>query len=122
MSKEKNYSGLTHNGLTADTTLVGKLVSRDDIRIDGKLEGRLECQGKVIIGESGQVIGDAIATNAEVMGKITGNISVTEMLILKSTSAIEGDIETRRLSIEPDAIVNGKCTMSLPSVASAKEK
>ena len=69
------------------------------------------CQGKVVIGETGQVIGDIVAVNAEVVGRITGNVMVAEMLVLKATSSLEGDIQARRLAIEPGAVLNGKCTM-----------
>ena len=51
MAKDNTFSGMAHNALTAETTIVGKIVSQKDIRIDGTLEGRLECQGKVVIGE-----------------------------------------------------------------------
>lgn len=112
MAKDNTFSGMAHNALTAETTIVGKIVSQKDIRIDGTLEGRLECQGKVVIGETGQVIGDIVAVNAEVVGRITGNvIMVAEMLVLKATSSLEGDIQARRLAIEPGAVLNGKCTM-----------
>ncbi len=110
MAKD-NFSGMAHNALTAETTVVGKIVSQKDIRIDGTLEGRLECQGKVIIGETGQVIGDVAAVNAEVIGRITGNVIVAEMLVLKGSSSLEGDVQARRLAIEPGAVLNGKCTM-----------
>ena len=109
MAKDNTFSGMAHNALTAETTIVGKIVSQKDIRIDGTLEGRLECQGKVVIGETGQVIGDIVAVNAEVVGRITGNVMVAEML--KATSSLEGDIQARRLAIEPGAVLNGKCTM-----------
>ena len=110
MAKDNTFSGMAHNALTAETTIVGKIVSQKDIRIDGTLEGRLECQGKVVIGETGQVIGDIVAVNAEVVGRITGNVMVAEMLVLKATSSLEGDIQAR-LAIEPGAVLNGKCTM-----------
>ena len=105
MAKDNTFSGMAHNALTAETTIVGKIVSQKDIRIDGT------CQGKVVIGETGQVIGDIVAVNAEVVGRITGNVMVAEMLVLKATSSLEGDIQARRLAIEPGAVLNGKCTM-----------
>ena len=105
---------MAHNALTAETTIVGKIVSQKDIRIDGTLEGRLECQGKVVIGETGRVVGDIVAVNAEVVGCVTGNVMVAEMLVLKATSSLEGDIQVRRLAIEPGAVLNGKCTMQQP--------
>ena len=41
MAKDNTFSGMAHNALTAETTIVGKIVSQKDIRIDGTLEGRL---------------------------------------------------------------------------------
>ncbi len=111
MSKDNSNSSALHNALTAETTIIGKVLSQKDIRIDGTLEGELECKGKVIVGETGKVIGDVSATNAEVVGRITGNVMVTDMLVLKSTSILEGDVQVRRLAIEPGAVLNGKCTM-----------
>ena len=64
MAKDNTFSGMAHNALTAETTIVGKIVSQKDIRIDGTLEGRLECQGKVVIGETGQV-GDRARSRVE---------------------------------------------------------
>ncbi len=120
MAKDNTFSGMAHNALTAETTIVGKIVSQKDIRIDGTLEGRLECRGKVVVGETGQVIGDIVAVNAEIVGRVTGNVTVTEMLVLKAASSLEGDIQTRRLAIEPGAVLNGRCTMQ-QSVAEGDE-
>ena len=49
MAKDNTFSGMAHNALTAETTIVGKIVSQKDIRIDGALEGRLECQGILLL-------------------------------------------------------------------------
>ena len=68
----------------------------------------------MVIGETGQVIGDIVAVNAEVVGRVTGNVMVAEMLVLKATSSLEGDVQARRLAIEPGAVLNGKCTMQPP--------
>ncbi len=114
MAKENSHSGTLHNALTAETTIVGKVVSQKDIRIDGKLDGQLECNGKVIVGETGQITGDINAINAEVVGRVIGNVIVTEMLTLKSSAILEGDIQARRLAIEPGAVLNGRCTMAQP--------
>ena len=50
MAKDNTFSGMAHNALTAETTIVGKIVSQKDIRIDGTLEGRLECRVRLSSG------------------------------------------------------------------------
>ena len=111
MARDILSLGLTHNSLTVDTTVIGNISASSDIRIDGILEGNLDCRGKVIIGEKGKVTGNINAVNAEIMGAVKGNIKVEEKLVLKSTSLLEGDIEVSTLAIEPKAQINGKCTM-----------
>lgn len=111
MAKENTSGGLVHNALAAGTTVVGNIVSPKDIRIDGQIEGNVTCEGKVVVGQLGAVIGNIQAVNAEIMGAVKGNVSVTELLSLKASARFEGDISTRTLAIEPQATFNGKCSI-----------
>lgn len=110
MAREILSSGF-HSSLTQDTTVTGSISVASDIRIDGVLDGNLDCRGKVVIGEKGRVTGTIVAVNAEIMGEVKGNIKVEEKLVLKSTSVLEGDIEVSVLAVEPHAQINGRCTM-----------
>ena len=105
MAKENQPTGMAHSALTVETTVTG------NIRIDGILQGNLDCQGKVIIGEQGRVQGDIKAVNAEIMGTVCGNIVVADTLVLKSSSFLEGNITVTTLVIEPNAHLNGQCSM-----------
>lgn len=109
--KETRNTGGTHNAIAGETTIVGKVIASQDIRIDGELEGRLECQGRVIVGANGRIWGDVIAESADVAGRIVGNVAVSGTLILKATARLDGDVSARRLAIEPHATLNGKCVM-----------
>ena len=100
------------NIIGAGTNITGDVNCSGDIRIDGGLIGNLNVQGKVVIGTSGKVKGEITCKNSEVEGKIEGKISVAELLSLKSTSSINGDIKTRRLAIEPGANFTGSCVMN----------
>jgi len=100
------------NIIGTGTNITGDVNCSGDIRIDGGLTGNLNVQGKVVIGTSGKVKGEITCKNSEVEGKIEGKISVAELLSLKSTSSINGDIKTRRLAIEPGANFTGNCVMS----------
>jgi cytoskeletal protein CcmA (bactofilin family) len=100
------------NIIGAGTNITGDVNCSGDIRIDGGLVGNLIVQGKVIIGNSGSIKGEITCKNSEVEGKIEGKISVAELLSLKATSSILGDIKTRRLAIEPGANFTGNCVMN----------
>ncbi len=100
------------NIIGAGTSIIGDINCSGDIRIDGNLSGNLNVQGKVVIGTSGNIKGSIICKNCEVEGKIEGKISVNELLSLKSTSSILGDIITRKLGIEPGSVFTGNCKMN----------
>ncbi len=100
------------NIIGAGTTIVGDVNCPGDIRIDGNLTGNLNVQGKIVIGVSGMIKGEIACKNSEIEGKIEGRITVSELLSLKSTSSILGDISTRKLAIEPGANFTGNCKMA----------
>ena len=95
------------------TTFKGNLDSSGTIRIEsgGKVEGDIETKSKISTGESSLIDGNVIAANAEISGEITGVIKVSDLLILKSTAIIKGDIITGKLIIEQGAKFDGSCKM-----------
>jgi len=101
----------SHNIIGAGTSIKGNIKSDGDLRIDGSLEGNISAAGRIVIGKSGIVIGSVECSKADVSGKIEGRITVKELLALKATSEIQGDIVTSKLSIEPGAEFNGTCKM-----------
>lgn len=105
---------IEHNRLNVigeGTSIQGNIQSNGDIRIDGQLVGNLTTQGKLVIGNSGNIKGDIQCRNAEVSGSIQGKITVNELLSLKATAKLHGDIITKKLAIEPNAIFTGTCNM-----------
>jgi len=100
------------NIIGAGTIITGDVNCSGDIRIDGGLTGNLNVQGKVVIGGSGKIKGEITCKNSEVEGNVEGKITVTELLSLKATSSILGDIITRKLAIEPGANFTGNCSMN----------
>lgn len=108
---QQNASGTLYNALTSGSKIIGTIVADSDIRIDGILEGELQCSGKVVIGEKGFVNGTITCQNAEILGKIEGKLAVKDTLALRSTSHIKGEIKTNILIIEPNAVFNGTCSM-----------
>jgi cytoskeletal protein CcmA (bactofilin family) len=98
--------------IAAGTTLKGDIASNGDIRIDGSLQGNIQCQAKVVIGANGSVDGDISGQQADIMGKVTGTIKVKELLQLKGGSFVSGNLYAGKLQIEPSANFNGQCHMT----------
>lgn len=122
---EQTSNGL-HNTLATGTTIKGNISTDTDFRLDGKVEGDILCQAKIVVGPKGNICGNIFSNNAEIHGNVTGSIKVTTKLVLKATATIQGDISAPNIEIEPNAIFNGKCTMtndiSLPENISIKQK
>ena len=74
--KEENTNGGLHNTLAAGTTVKGDIVTETDFRLDGKIEGDVSCSGKIVIGPKGNVTGNIVSTNAEILGEVEGSIHV----------------------------------------------
>jgi cytoskeletal protein CcmA (bactofilin family) len=103
--------GVTYNSLTNGSKIVGKIVADSDFRIDGEVEGEIICNGKVIVGINGLLKGSISCINAEIIGKVVGDVVVAESLLLRSSANIEGDVKPKTLSVEPNAVFNGTCSM-----------
>ncbi len=112
MAKNNETEPAAINLISNGTDISGDIKSSGDIRIDGSLTGNLNTKGKVVIGVTGKVNGEVICKNSEVSGSVEGKISVSQLLILKASSKILGDIATSKLSIEPGAKFTGNCKMS----------
>lgn len=112
MAKYNEIETAAINLISNGTDITGDIKSTGDIRIDGTLSGNLATKGKVVIGPTGKVKGEVVCKNSEVSGTIEGKITVTQLLILKASSKILGDIVTSKLSIEPGAMFTGNCKMS----------
>ena len=111
MANEKQQSGLMFNALTAGSKIVGNITADSDFRIDGLIEGELNCTGKVVIGEGGRVKGTVNCANAEILGLMDGKITCSQQLSLRASGKILGDVHTKTLIVEPGAVFNGTCSM-----------
>ena len=102
---------MERNVIAKNSTFVGEITSDGDFRIDGVLEGTLKTEGKVIIGIDGFVKGTIEATNAEIEGKFSGQLSIANTLTLNATANISGDVIVGKLSVEVGVTFNATCAM-----------
>ena len=99
------------NRIVEGTSIIGDIVSKADFRLDGELIGNFTSQGKLVIGASGVIKGEIICNNADIEGEFHGKIKVLEILNIKATARIHGEVAVGKLSIEPGAEFTATCTM-----------
>ncbi|MBK6545294.1 MAG: polymer-forming cytoskeletal protein [Saprospiraceae bacterium] len=94
------------NSLVVGTQVEGTITAESDIRIDGFLKGILLCKGKVIIGPKGTIEGEIRAQNATIEGRFKGILQIEDLLQVKETAIVEGEINTDKLAVSPGAKFN----------------
>jgi cytoskeletal protein CcmA (bactofilin family) len=99
------------NIINAGTTILGDLNSEGDMRIDGTVKGYVTSKARLVLGNTCRVEGDIKAVNLELSGEVNGNIYVTELLTVKASAKINGNIISNKLIIEAGAEFNGNCAM-----------
>ncbi len=107
------------NLISAGTVIEGDIKSNGDIRIDGAVYGHVVSKAKVVIGSTGLVEGDVNCQNADVSGTIKGKTVISDLLFLKSSSRLTGDIVTGKLVVEVGASFTGSCNMG-PTIKDIK--
>ncbi len=119
-----NYEGPSQsiNIISEGTKIKGDVISDGDIRIDGELMGNISAKSKLVIGPKGKIEGQIICNNIEISGYVKGKITASDLINMKSTSQIVGDIVAGKLSIEPGAMFSGSCMMNGTNPLNGPEK
>lgn len=111
--KEQMATEVTQqNAIAKGSTITGDIVSDGDFRIEGTINGNVKTPGKVVIGRTGIIKGTLTSANADIEGKFSGKLILTDTLSLKSTAHVEGEVEVAKLAVEPGATFNATCTMT----------
>ena len=111
MSNEKTNGGSGATLISAGTTVKGDISSNSDLRIDGTIIGNVNSSSKIIIGDSGKVEGDISSNQADIVGKVSGNIKTKDLVQLRGECVINGNVYAGKLQVEPTATFNGQCHM-----------
>ena len=120
MSKTTIAETPSVNIIGSGTDIIGDINSNGDFRIDGFLKGTIKSSGKVVVGSTGKVEGEIICQNADISGEVKAHLKVYELLSLKASAVVSGDIVTNKLAIEPGAVFTGACTMGNKEMADEK--
>lgn len=123
-AKPANNGGEAYNQsinlINEGTVIHGDIEVAGDLRIDGGLVGNITAKGRLVVGPNGKVDGEISCNNIEISGYIKGKVVVSEMLTMKSTAKIHGDIVAGKISVEPGSLFFGSCSMGESDVAPEK--
>lgn len=96
-----------------NSRIEGVLTASESTRIDGVLEGKIMSESSVIVGETGEVVGDITAVEILIAGIVYGNLVARERIEMTSTGRVLGDLITKTLVIDEGASFKGNCTMEV---------
>ncbi len=91
------------------SSVTGNLRINGFVRLDGDIDGNLETDGNVIIGDNARIRGDVKAKSVIISGIVVGNIIAQEGIKILSEASVLGDVISRKVQIDDKATFNGKC-------------
>jgi cytoskeletal protein CcmA (bactofilin family) len=91
--------------------IIGKIVGKGNIRIDGIVEGDIEYDGNIVVGEAGKVSGNINSNDVSLAGTIKGNVDSKTKLVILPTGTLIGDVQVSSFIIHEKAKFEGNCKM-----------
>jgi cytoskeletal protein CcmA (bactofilin family) len=102
--------------LGKNVTVKGQIFAREDLTIDGEVEGTVEChEHRLTIGPNARVQAGLKAREIIIQGSIQGNVDATDKIDIKKEAKLVGDIKTSRIVIEDGAYFKGSIDISKPA-------
>jgi|TARA_B100000767_G_scaffold274838_2_gene309197 cytoskeletal protein CcmA (bactofilin family) len=102
------------NRIVEGTVIEGTIQSDSNLRIDGKFSGELTTKGRLVVGPKGVVKGVINCLCCDVEGILEGEVTVLELLAMKSSATVQGDLFYGQLSVEAGAKALGTFRMGVP--------
>jgi len=114
-SRRPTAKGSGKNILSSDVKIKGTLKFAEDLIIDGQIEGKVNSEGDLTVGENAEILGDINTRTVVVFGKVKGNITVTDRCELKQNAELNGDVSANKLAIEEGAAFMGSSSVGSPA-------
>lgn len=128
----KDFYEVTNNSVSlcvvsSDSKITGTLESNQDIRIDGSVDGKIICAGKIVIGEGASVKGEIQANDVDLYGRLNAKVTITNNFVLKSSAVFSGECKMKNLISELGAQINLQANMKtnnfdVPEEAASSEE
>ncbi|HXE41945.1 MAG TPA: polymer-forming cytoskeletal protein [Candidatus Baltobacteraceae bacterium] len=94
--------------MASDVEIKGNLKFSGELTFDGKIDGEIQTDGVLNLGDSAVVNGNINAQTVVVRGKVNGNIVAKEKIEIKTKAELFGDIRASKLSVEEGVTFVGK--------------
>jgi cytoskeletal protein CcmA (bactofilin family) len=104
----------------ASMVIKGDIVSREELYVDGEVEGKLELQHRLTIGPHGRVRAHIKAREVVIAGQVEGNVEVSEKIAIQRNGSLIGDIKTSGIVIDDGAYFKGSIDIVKPPVITKK--
>jgi cytoskeletal protein CcmA (bactofilin family) len=106
----------------ATMRIQGDIYSRDELRIDGEVKGKLESQGRLTVNASGKADASIRAAEVVIAGTVKGDVDATQRIVLRKGANLVGDVKTAGIVIEDGAYFRGGIDIARPETGKAASK
>lgn len=103
------------NILLPDVEIKGTVRFEDDLIVKGRIDGEIESEGALTIGDTAKVKAEIVTGSVVVNGLVHGNITATDSVVLQENAEVIGDITAATLSMAAGAVFVGTSTVGAPS-------
>jgi cytoskeletal protein CcmA (bactofilin family) len=97
----------------------GDIFSKDDLRVEGEVEGKLESQNRLTVGPKGKAEANIKAAEVVIAGAVKGNVEASQRIVLRKGANLIGDVKTAGIVIEDGALFRGAIDIAHPQIAKA---
>lgn len=111
----RQTTGPSRNVLSSDVEIKGTVKFTNDLVVDGRIEGEIQSEGNLVVGENARLKAEIKTGTVVVYGKVHGNVTAADRVELKASAEVVGDIKAKTLTMESGAIFVGKATIGTPS-------
>ena len=94
--------------------IVGEVTGSSDLTVDGRVEGKIRISKLLTIGPAGEVVAEIHGENVVVIGRVNGNVSADQKVILKPTAMVTGNISCQSFVVNEGASFEGNIQMKQP--------
>ena len=112
-----NPGSTAKNTLASDVEIKGNLKFAGELTFEGKLEGEIQSDGTLHLGDSAVVNGNINVNTVIIRGKINGNVTAKEKIEIKAKTELFGDVRAAKLVIEEGVTFVGKTEVNPNKVA-----
>ncbi|MCQ4925602.1 polymer-forming cytoskeletal protein [Tissierella carlieri] len=102
--------------------ITGKIEGKGNLRVDGFIEGDINYEGNIVVGETGKVYGNIKANDISLAGTIHGNVDSKTKLVILPTGTLIGDIQVSSFVVHENAKFDGNCKMLSNNVTELHSK